>query len=430
MHGRTSLPTALAVSVLAVAVCLPASAISVHAPGLPELVARAQRIVVTEVVDVRTEVRTTRDGSLPFTLATLRAVRTLKGEPAVEILIELPGGEVEGQRVEVLGLPRFRAGDRDVLFLAAHGGLSPTVALSHGRFRVRSGAGGSDVVVREDAGGIFEVPLATFEREIRRLLAGSGSFDSRRVMPLAQDRLDAGSAKGQQTEFQLAASRVRERWPAPVVTTLNLGPSPALLNDCADWPCVVARALEPFGVSSEGEQRVAGVKTREGGVTSGVPEEGRAAREGAGLEIAWATEVFGRPLDDLTAAVTVRKEVEGRRTVTVLLNRGLAWNAYEGDARLDALGRPLLDLQRVLAAELATVFEAPATPPEPVAGLAPEATAGRRRCASRTRARGRSAFPRRKRRGLRPVRSARATPARACSPTRACSCSSRPTTGR
>jgi len=366
---RRRLTSGLAAAVFAALPWVPANAAAVGPAGLAELVARAERIVVSEVVDVRSELRQTRDGQLPFSLVTLRVVRTLKGTPSVQLLIEVPGGEIAksgntrpGERLKIVGMPSFTVGDRDVLFLASRGALSPLVGLGRGRYRAVPGPAGTGETVRthdgrplQDANG-DALALGAFVRQVLELVE-QGS------LPVASGQRPVASAsRGPEPNAWASAddasvssrAAVQGLWPAPLAVTVRLGSSPALLNGCPDWPCVVARALEPFGAPSDRRDTVA----REAAGTGAGRGFRRAARtDEVSLGVGWATEIFGRSLDDLTPAVTVRRVADGRRSVSVLLNQELAWNAYPGESRIDGTGRPLFDLERVLGAELREVLE-------------------------------------------------------------------------
>lgn len=104
-----------------------------------DLVARAERILVTEVVDVTSREDASRPG-LVVTRVTFRVASVLKGPPAAVVALDLPGGTLGEASLEVVGLPRFRIGDRDVLFVKPGGRhLSPFVGFAHGRVRITQG---------------------------------------------------------------------------------------------------------------------------------------------------------------------------------------------------------------------------------------------------------------------------------------------------
>ena len=133
-------------------------AASVIAPTFEVMVARAQSVFVGETIDVRSRWVTTSSGPAIVTLVTFKVTRTLKGELGGQTQLEFLGGTVGEYRMEVPGIPRFRVGDEDVLFVDERGQpVSPVVGFMHGRFRVLEEAGtGRRSVARYD----FE-PLAS-----------------------------------------------------------------------------------------------------------------------------------------------------------------------------------------------------------------------------------------------------------------------------
>jgi hypothetical protein len=108
-------------------------ATSVIPPTFAELISQAERVIVAEVTDVRSR----RAGGDIVTEVTFRVDRTLKGEHRAVAVLEFPGGFVGDEAVEVTGMPRFRLGDRDILFIRdSVRTISPLVGFMHGRFRI------------------------------------------------------------------------------------------------------------------------------------------------------------------------------------------------------------------------------------------------------------------------------------------------------
>ncbi len=83
---------------------------------------------------------------------TFRVERGLKGQLGRELQLELLGGVVGSIGMDVDGMPQFRAGDRDVLFLSHNRqSVSPIVGLYQGRFRVVGDrAAGTDRILTHD----------------------------------------------------------------------------------------------------------------------------------------------------------------------------------------------------------------------------------------------------------------------------------------
>ncbi len=124
---------------------IPAQAMVVVKRDFPELVARADRIVVGTVIDVHEQL----DASgAPSTLVTFGDLTALKGDVDATLTLSFYGGHAGDVVVRVPDMPTFTVGERDVLFVAADGGsVCPLVGVWQGRFYVRfDPAIGADVV--------------------------------------------------------------------------------------------------------------------------------------------------------------------------------------------------------------------------------------------------------------------------------------------
>jgi len=116
-------------------------------PTFESLVSRANTIFVGEVMDVRAEWQTTRDGRAIKTYVTFRVEDVWKGAVGAVTQLEFLGGTIGETTMEVVGMPTFREGQRSVLFL--HGEVqtaSPLVGFWHGRMRVEKDPNGVDRV--------------------------------------------------------------------------------------------------------------------------------------------------------------------------------------------------------------------------------------------------------------------------------------------
>ena len=163
-------------------------AASVIAPTFDVMVARAQTVFVGQTLDVRSQWVSTSSGPAIVTRVTFNVIRTLKGELGAQTQLEFLGGTVGEYRMEVPGIPRFRVGDEDVLFVDERGQpVSPVVGFMHGRFRVLDEPGSARRLVARhnfeplvnvaDIGAAAPAPraasaralsLAAFEDEIER----------------------------------------------------------------------------------------------------------------------------------------------------------------------------------------------------------------------------------------------------------------------
>lgn len=168
---------------LASLIATSASALTVVPPTFSELVACAESIVRTEVVDTRAEWRRTTDGR-PFivTLVTLKIEATLKGSPSTELVLTQLGGRIGETWLAIPGLPHWQKGDRDFLFVAENGRvICPLVGLPHGRFWiVRDPSSQAEYIARNNGAALAAVadvanPLTEVGAAPNRLLASADS---------------------------------------------------------------------------------------------------------------------------------------------------------------------------------------------------------------------------------------------------------------
>lgn len=117
-------------------------------PTFDELVSGAQAIFVGEVTGQRAYWETSAQGRSIVTLVTFRVEDVWKGQVSPIAPLEFLGGELDGLVMDVVGVPRFVTGQRDVLFVGETARVvSPLVGFMHGRMRIE----------REPATGIDRV---------------------------------------------------------------------------------------------------------------------------------------------------------------------------------------------------------------------------------------------------------------------------------
>jgi hypothetical protein len=134
-----------------------ASSTTVIPPTFDQLVSNAQLIFVGEVANVHSIWEATpRGGRSIVSIVTLRVEDVWKGSVGSMTQLEFLGGEVDGMVMEVVGMPTFRLGQRDVLFVGETvRQASPLVGFMHGRFRVeRNSVSGVDRVRTFDGRGL------------------------------------------------------------------------------------------------------------------------------------------------------------------------------------------------------------------------------------------------------------------------------------
>lgn len=143
---------------LALAFGSSALATTVIPPSFDELVSRAQVIFQGTVSDVHSE--WVGEGAQRHirSLVTFKVEDAIKGKPGPQITLDMIGGTVGGETMEVSDAPKFKVGDRDVLFVENNGTqFIPLVGIMHGRFHVRKDQSGKDVIFTND-GAPLTVP--------------------------------------------------------------------------------------------------------------------------------------------------------------------------------------------------------------------------------------------------------------------------------
>lgn len=163
------------VSVLILAVCLASSldASVIVPPTFDALLAEADTIVYSEVVDRVSRWERRGNRNVIVTEVTLRVREVLKGRADAVHRIDVLGGTIGDVTQRVAGAPLFLAGDRDVLFLRrGAGGVSPVMGLFYGRFRVVEGHNGVGEYIANHA----RQPVSSIRDFVRPQRLGAGQM--------------------------------------------------------------------------------------------------------------------------------------------------------------------------------------------------------------------------------------------------------------
>jgi hypothetical protein len=130
-----------------------ARATTVIPPTFDELVANAEMIFEGTVTAMRSEWMGQGADRHIVTYVTFKIEDSIKGALGAEYTIRMFGGTVDGQTVEVTDAPRFKTGDRDILFVEHNGTqFIPLVGIMHGRFHVQPDANGANEKIAKDNG--------------------------------------------------------------------------------------------------------------------------------------------------------------------------------------------------------------------------------------------------------------------------------------
>jgi hypothetical protein len=128
-----------------------APATTVIPPTFDELVAQAELIFQGSVTNVRSQ--WVGEGGQRHIISdvTFNVEDAVKGTPGQTYTLRMLGGTVDGESMGVSDAPKFKVGDKDILFVENNGKqFVPLVGIMHGRFRVQHDQSGQEVVANNE----------------------------------------------------------------------------------------------------------------------------------------------------------------------------------------------------------------------------------------------------------------------------------------
>jgi hypothetical protein len=135
-----------------------AEATSVIPPTFDELVQQAQVIFQGDVTDVKSQWVGEGGQRVIVSYVTFTVAEALKGNPGKTYSIRMLGGTVDGETMGVSDAPKFKVGDKDILFVENNGTqFVPLVGIMNGRFHVRLDQSGREVVTTNEDGPLKSV---------------------------------------------------------------------------------------------------------------------------------------------------------------------------------------------------------------------------------------------------------------------------------
>jgi hypothetical protein len=139
-----------------IALALPAArATTVIPPTFDELVTKAEMIFEGTVTGSRSEWTGEGANRHIVTYVSFKIEDAIKGAPGSNYTLRMMGGTVDGQTMEVSDAPRFKVGDRDILFVENNGTqFIPLVGIMHGRFHVQPDENGANEKIAKDNGAM------------------------------------------------------------------------------------------------------------------------------------------------------------------------------------------------------------------------------------------------------------------------------------
>jgi hypothetical protein len=146
-------------------------ATSVVPPEFPTLVNDSDYIIRAVTRSVVAEKRVTGQRTKIVTKVELDVLEVVAGTAPARVTLEFLGGRVGDEYLKVEGMPQFKVGDEDVLFVSGNGrSICPLYAMMHGRYPVHTDSvTGQKTIARADG-----VPLQSVA-EIAAPLAHGGA---------------------------------------------------------------------------------------------------------------------------------------------------------------------------------------------------------------------------------------------------------------
>ncbi len=167
-----------------------AFALSVQAPSFTELVDEATVIARGRVTSVESFSTLSANGTPVIkTRVTWQLEKSLKGAESASLSLEFLGGRADGQTLAIPGMPTFRPGDYDLVFVGTSTKVAcPLLAGGHGRYRVLAQESGEPVIARQNG------QLLTSLQEVRAPLESVAPAAAAPAAPLTLATFEAAIA--------------------------------------------------------------------------------------------------------------------------------------------------------------------------------------------------------------------------------------------
>ena len=133
-------------------------ATSVIAPTFDTLVKQADLIFTERMTSQRCEWQQLEGRRVILTHVTFQVSETHKGTASPEVTLQFLGGTIGETTMEVTAIPKFKPGERVVLFVEKNGvNASPVVGFFHGKFKLLADGSGAETVHRHDGAPLTAV---------------------------------------------------------------------------------------------------------------------------------------------------------------------------------------------------------------------------------------------------------------------------------
>ena len=125
----------------------PASATSVLAPDFDSMVNRSELIFSGRMIGQHCEWRQVEGRRIIVTIVSFDVLAAHKGQPGRTIDLQFLGGTIGDVSLDVSEMPKFKQGERAVLFVEGNGvNASPLIGFYHGRFKLEHDSAGREIV--------------------------------------------------------------------------------------------------------------------------------------------------------------------------------------------------------------------------------------------------------------------------------------------
>ena len=143
------------------------TATTVIPPTFDQLVKQAELIFQGTVTDARSVWEGEGGQRHIETYVTFKVDDNVKGDAGSSYTIRMLGGTVGDQTMEVSDAPKFKIGDRDILFVEHnYDQFVPLVGIDHGRFHVQhDDTTGRDIVVNGEGEPVKDLAKLDYEEE-------------------------------------------------------------------------------------------------------------------------------------------------------------------------------------------------------------------------------------------------------------------------
>ena len=134
-------------------------ATTVIPPTFDELVGQAELIFQGTVTDVQSQWAGEGGQRHIVSYVTVQVEDALKGNPGATYTMRMLGGTVGDETMEVSDSPKFKIGDREILFVENNGKqFIPLVGIMHGRFHLqRDERTGADIVLNNEGKAVTDL---------------------------------------------------------------------------------------------------------------------------------------------------------------------------------------------------------------------------------------------------------------------------------